>query len=256
MTNAMASSLIFGDDKSFVVDLAVLFCVSFVFFVWLLKPPQRDDEDDDDDESDSEAIQAALRRDRRERKQQRRAAVKHRRNPEWSESDCPPAAPTGARAGREGGPRGAEAAARGRAGGAGQGERQQQSAAHAAARKRSAPSLAGPEQRERQASAEQELAGAAVPRLRAAALRPSSRGEQTRGGDLMGSSGGGGRTLTGTHHQRPTTNQSKPVSSRPARVMDSREVEKAHSSDIRFYTNIVLARQSGTDSQSTVHAII
>ena len=50
---AMSSSLVF-EGCSFAVDLAVLFTVSFAFFVWLLKPRSRDEDDDEEDEDYTE----------------------------------------------------------------------------------------------------------------------------------------------------------------------------------------------------------
>jgi hypothetical protein len=50
---AMSSSLVF-EGCSFAVDLAVLFTVSFAFFVWLLKPRSLDEDDDEEEEDHSE----------------------------------------------------------------------------------------------------------------------------------------------------------------------------------------------------------
>ena len=267
LANAMASSLIFSDNTSFIADLAVLYCVSFLFFVWLLKPSN--DADDADDEKPIEAaLRRAWRRGRREqlrrsqREQPHRAASKPGWGPESSVSDSPPAAPT-TKPGRDterkkktgglgGEPGDAETAARGRARRADQGAWQQRSATNLCA-----PSLPDPEQHQRQESTKQERAGAAL--------------EQTRGDDLMGSDAGRAwrakgsrvtqsafelyadgkqrgrsRTVTGTRDQHPTTNwNSNPnmlarVPNRPARVQSkSREVEKTHSSGSLFYSNIV-----------------
>ena len=53
LATAMSSSLVF-EGCSFAVDLAVLFTVSFAFFVWLLKPRSLDEDDDDEEEDFSE----------------------------------------------------------------------------------------------------------------------------------------------------------------------------------------------------------
>ena len=68
LERAMESSLIF-EGRGFAVDLALLFSVSFVFFVWLLRP--RDDfHEDSEEDSDSEDDYELRRPPRRARRDQ------------------------------------------------------------------------------------------------------------------------------------------------------------------------------------------
>ena len=95
MAHRMASSLIF-EDKSSAADLAFLFWVVFIFFVWLRLRKLYKDEDGDDECINECELRQPPERSRRE--QMYRAASRPTQDAERSGSDDVPSR-TGARAG-------------------------------------------------------------------------------------------------------------------------------------------------------------